>query len=171
MAVTIGIDPHKLLHAAYAIDEHEHELARVEVGADARQCDRLLQWAGDRSPVGRWAIESGIGLGVLLAQQLVDAGEHVVDVPATLSSRVRLLGSGRSNKNDTNDARAVAIAALRAPITRLRARRGPHDGVAAAREVASRPGSVSQPGLFAVARAGAGTDRGWDPQRTRCFTG
>jgi transposase len=39
----------------------------------------------------------------------------VVDVPATLSSRVRVLGSGRSNKNDPNDARAVAIAALRAP--------------------------------------------------------
>src|SRR5947207_5851101 len=38
-----------------------------------------------------------------------------MDVPATLSSRVRLLGSGRSNKNDPNDARAVAIAALRAP--------------------------------------------------------
>lgn len=38
-----------------------------------------------------------------------------MDVPATLSSRVRLLGSGRSTKNDANDARAVAIAALRAP--------------------------------------------------------
>ena len=36
-------------------------------------------------------------------------------MPATLSSRVRLLGSGRSNKNDANDARAVAVAALRAP--------------------------------------------------------
>jgi hypothetical protein len=34
---------------------------------------------------------------------------------ATLSSRVRVLSSGRSNKNDPNDARAVAIAALRAP--------------------------------------------------------
>ncbi|MGI8794690.1 MAG: transposase [Acidimicrobiales bacterium] len=42
-------------------------------------------------------------------------GEHVVDVPATLASRVRLLGSGRSNKNDPNDARSVAVAALRSP--------------------------------------------------------
>ncbi|HVF32715.1 MAG TPA: transposase, partial [Acidimicrobiales bacterium] len=50
-----------------------------------------------------------------LAQQLVDAGEHVVDVPATLASRVRVLSSGRSNKNDPNDARSVAIAALRTP--------------------------------------------------------
>jgi len=114
MAVIIGIDPHKLLHAAYAIDEHEQEVGHLEVRADARQCDRLLEWAGEFT--GRsWAIESASGLGALLAQQLVNAGEHVVDVPATLSSRVRLLGTGWSNKNDTNDARAVAVAALRAP--------------------------------------------------------
>jgi len=114
MAVIIGIDPHKLLHAAYAIDEHEQDLATVEVRADARQCDRLLEWAG-AFECRSWAIESASGLGALLAQQLVDAGECVVDVPATLSARVRLLGTGKSNKNDRNDARAVAIAALRAP--------------------------------------------------------
>jgi transposase len=36
-------------------------------------------------------------------------------VPATLAARVRLLGSGKSNKNDPNDALSVAVAALRAP--------------------------------------------------------
>jgi transposase len=45
----------------------------------------------------------------------VAAGETVLDVPATLAARVRVLGTGRSNKNDPNDARSVAIAALRAP--------------------------------------------------------
>jgi hypothetical protein len=50
-----------------------------------------------------------------LAQQLLAAGEQVVDIPATLASRVRLLGTGRSEKNDPNDAHSVAIAALRAP--------------------------------------------------------
>ena len=43
------------------------------------------------------------------------AGETVLDVPATLAARVRVLGTGRSDKNDPNDARSVAIAALRAP--------------------------------------------------------
>jgi hypothetical protein len=62
-----------------------------------------------------WAIESAGGLGYLLAQQLVGAGERVLDVPATLAARVRLLGTGRSDKNDPNDARSVAMAALRAP--------------------------------------------------------
>ncbi len=115
MSVIIGIDPHKLLHAACAIDERESELARLEVRTGSNQVSELLAWAdpfGGRS----WAIESASGLGYLLAQQLVARGEHVVDVPATLSSRVRLLGSGRSTKNDANDARAVAVAALRSPL-------------------------------------------------------
>ena len=43
------------------------------------------------------------------------AAETVVDIPATLASRVGLLGAGRSDKNDANDARSVAVAALRAP--------------------------------------------------------
>jgi hypothetical protein len=58
-------------------------------------------------------------LGYLLAQQLVAAGEHVVDVPATLAARVRVLGSTKSQKNDPNDARSMAIAALRQPELRL----------------------------------------------------
>ena len=54
----------------------------------------------------------------LLAQQLIDAGETVVDISPTLASRVRLLGSGRSDKNDPNDALSVAVAALRSPTLR-----------------------------------------------------
>jgi transposase len=44
---------------------------------------------------------------------LAATGETVFDVPPVLASRVRVLGSGRSQKNDSNDARSVAIAALR----------------------------------------------------------
>ena len=72
----------------------------------------LLEWAA-LFPQRRWAIESAGGLGYLLAQQLVAAGEDVVDVPPTLSSRVRVLGSGKAQKNDPNDALSTAIAALR----------------------------------------------------------
>jgi hypothetical protein len=49
-----------------------------------------------------------------LAQQLVGAGEKVVDVPPKLAARARLLDNGETNKNDPNDARSVAVAALRA---------------------------------------------------------
>lgn len=96
------------------IDHAEVELAELNIRTGPRQLAELLAWAAPFE-CRTWAIESAGGLGYLLAQQLIARGEHVVDVPATLSSRTRLLGSGRSNKNDANDARAVAIAALRSP--------------------------------------------------------
>jgi transposase len=49
----------------------------------------------------------------LLAQQLVAAGERVLDVQPKLAARVRLLAAGAVHKNDPNDARSVAVAALR----------------------------------------------------------
>jgi transposase len=115
--VLIGVDPHKGSHTAVVVDGDEHELGRLTVRADRRQLERLLTFA---APFGErtWAIESAGGLGFLLAQQLVGAGEDVVDVPPTLAARVRLLGSGRGSKNDPNDALSTAIAALRDPYLR-----------------------------------------------------
>ncbi|HEX9032778.1 MAG TPA: transposase [Streptosporangiaceae bacterium] len=46
------------------------------------------------------------------------AGERVLDVQPKLGSRVRLLSDGQSGKSDPNDARSVAIAALRSPVRR-----------------------------------------------------
>jgi transposase len=74
----------------------------------------LLAWADGVKP-RTWAVESAGGMGYLLAHQLVAAGETVLNVPATLASRVRVLASGQSTKNDPNDARSIAVAALRAP--------------------------------------------------------
>ncbi len=76
--------------------------------------EQLVSWA-EPFEKRTWAIESAAGLGYLLAQQLVARGEEVLDVPATLASRIRVLATGHSNKNDPNDARSVAIAAFRAP--------------------------------------------------------
>ena len=108
MTVTIGIDPHKASHTAVAVNEFEEVMAELKVRACAGQTERLRDWA---APFEErvWAIESARGLGYLLAQQLVAVGEVVVDVPATLSTRARLLGSGRAQKNDPNDARSVAV--------------------------------------------------------------
>ena len=112
MQVIIGIDPHKATHTAVAVDGSEDELARLKVRATRAQVEKLLTWAAP-FPSRTWAIEGAEGLGFLLAQQLVTAGETVVDVPATLAARTRVLGSGRSNKNDPNDAMSVAVTALR----------------------------------------------------------
>ena len=116
MVTTIGIDPHKATHTAVAIDDTERVLGELTVPADRSQTVRLMEWASQLDGDGRlWAIEAAGGLGYLLSQQLIARGEPVVDVPAVLASRVRVLGSGRSDNNDPNDARSVAIAALRQP--------------------------------------------------------
>jgi hypothetical protein len=116
MVTTIGIDPHKATHTAVAIDESESVLGELTVPADRAQTRTLLEWAQQVDGDGRvWAVEAAGGLGYLLSQQLVASGERVVDVPPVLASRVRVLGSGRSDKNDPNDALSVAVAALRQP--------------------------------------------------------
>ena len=118
MTVIIGVDPHKASHTAVAIGGDERELASIKVRATRKQVAQLLAWAepfGERT----WAVESAGGLGYLLSQQLIDVGETVLDVPATLASRVRVLASSRSNKNDPNDALSVAVAALRTPALRM----------------------------------------------------
>src|SRR6201996_8096660 len=110
--VMIGVDPHKGSHTAVAIGAAEELLGQIRVRACAAQAGRLLSWA-KAWPERTWAVEGAGGLGHLLAQQLVAAGEQVLDVPPKLAARVRLLASGNVNKNDPNDARAVAVAALR----------------------------------------------------------
>lgn len=119
--VLIGIDPHKSTHTAVAVDEKENALGELTVRADRNQVELLLKWAID-FPDRLWAIESANGLGHLLAQQLLASGEDVVDVPPTLAARVRVLASGKSQKNDPNDAHSTAIAALRASRLRTVAR-------------------------------------------------
>jgi transposase len=113
MTMIIGIDPHKATHMVVAVDDDEQPVARFEVRADRGQAQRLLAWAEPLGAERTWAIESADGLGKLLSQELLAAGEHVVDVPSTLAARVRLLGSANAAKNDPNDALSIAIAGLR----------------------------------------------------------
>jgi len=108
----IGIDPHKATHTAVAVDDDERVIGEFTLEASDNQVERLRGWA-DRFTKREWAVESAGGLGYLIGRQLVAAGETVFDVPPVLASRVRLLGSGKSQKNDPNDARSIAIAAFR----------------------------------------------------------
>jgi transposase len=109
---TIGIDPHKGSHTAAVIDRDEQLVGELSVQSDRRQRERLLRWAAPFEP-RVWAVEGATGHGALLAQQLVASGETVVDVPAALSARARLLDSGHKDKTDAHDARSAAIVALR----------------------------------------------------------
>jgi transposase len=117
MHVIIGIDPHKASHTAVAIGGDEQELCRKKVRATRAQVEQLMGWA-EPFESRTWAVEGAAGLGYLLSQQLVAAGETVLDVPATLAARTRVLGTGRSTKTDPNDALSVAVTALRNPLLR-----------------------------------------------------
>ncbi|MGH9261847.1 MAG: IS110 family transposase [Acidimicrobiales bacterium] len=108
----IGIDPHKGSHTAAVLDCCERLVGEIRVRADRSQRERLLAFAAGFEP-RTWAIEGATGMGALLAQQLVAAGERVLDVPPRLSARVRLLDTERNDKTDAHDARSAAIVALR----------------------------------------------------------
>ena len=128
MTVIIGVDPHKSTHTAVAIDGDERPLARVRLVADRCQTPRRLAWAEPLGTERTWAVESAEGLGKLLAQQLLAAGEHVMDVPPTLAARVRLLGSAKGVEERPQRRvghRHRRVAALRAPGG---AGGGPHRG-------------------------------------------
>ena len=128
--VMIGIDPHKRTHTAVAIDTAERVLGERLVRATATRCRSC--WSGSSASAavigsGRSSPPEG---SAICWPSSSPPPANVVDIPATLASRVRLLGTGRSDKNDPNDGRSVAIAALRAaelvptrPIHRL-SRRG-----------------------------------------------
>ena len=112
MAVMIGIDPHKGSHTAVAVGAAEEPLGKLRVRACPDQAGKLVAWA-QAWPERTWAVEGARGLGRLLARQLVAAGERLLDVQPKLAARVRLLEAGDTNKTDPNDARSVAVAALR----------------------------------------------------------
>ena len=81
----------------------------------------LLRRAGAQAwPERTWAVEGAAGLGHLLDQKLVAAGDRVLDVQPKLAARVRLLQTGNTGKSDPNDALsvAVAVAALRSSTRR-----------------------------------------------------
>jgi transposase len=118
MPATIGVDPHKASHTAAALDEHGHLLGQQRITATLEGYQALRQWAGqweDR----RWAVEGAHGIGRALAQRLVGDGEQVLDVPAKLAARVRVLSVGHGRKSDPDDAVSVAVAARSVPRLRL----------------------------------------------------
>jgi transposase len=97
MAVMIGIDPHKGSHTAVAVTAAEQPLGKVRVRACPAQAEQLVTWAA-AWPDRIWAVEGAPGLGRLLAQQLIAAGERVLDVQPKLAARVRLLQTENSGQ-------------------------------------------------------------------------
>ena len=116
--VFIGVDPHKLSATIEVVDEREMVLARGRFGTDKSGYAAMRKYVRTW-PQRTWAVEGSNGAGRPVAQRLLADGEHVVDVPAKLSARVRLFDTGHNRKTDAHDAHAVAVVAVRTPALRV----------------------------------------------------
>jgi transposase len=109
-AVMIGVDPDKASHTAVAVGAAEEPLGELRVRACVAQSGCWPgprpgrsgpgQWRAPAEPATCWPSSCG---------PLVNG----CWMCSLSSARVRLLAAGDVNKNDPNDARSVAIAALR----------------------------------------------------------
>jgi len=116
--VIIGVDPHKLSSTIEVVDRHEKVLTSGRFATDK------VGYAAMRKHVGAWpervwAVEGSNGAGRPLAQRLLADGEHVVDIPAKLAARARVLDTGHGRKTDAHDAHSVAVAAVRSKELRV----------------------------------------------------
>jgi transposase len=116
--MTVGIDPHKHVHVAVAIDAAGRQVGRpLTVKNSPHLITGLLTWIrsmGDDTPV-TWAIEDGHGFARRLADGLLLAGQEVVWVPTRLMVAHRKLHAATGAKSDPVDAAAAAFAAIATP--------------------------------------------------------
>lgn len=105
--IVVGVDAHKSVHVAVALDEAGRELGERRAPNSAVGWRSLIQWAATLPEPRVWGIEGAWGYGRRLAQQAVSEGETVYEVNA----RWTALGRRRARKPDKSDrldARAVA---------------------------------------------------------------
>ncbi len=110
--IIIGVDPHKLSATIEVVDRHERQLGSGRFTTDQAGYTAMRTYA-KAWPDRVWAVEGANGAGRPLAQRLLEAGEHVVDVRAKLAARVRLFDTGLGRKTDALDAHSIAIVAVR----------------------------------------------------------
>ncbi|MDJ0490729.1 hypothetical protein QNA24_30565 [Rhodococcus qingshengii] len=90
--VMIAVDPHKASWTAAAVDASLRTLTTIRVLVSGDGYRSLRRFAQKWADAG-WAIEGATGLGAPLTTHLGDDGVDVVDVPAKLAARVRVLST------------------------------------------------------------------------------
>jgi transposase len=116
--VIIGVDPHKLSATIEVVNPREKFLGSGRFTTDQAGYTAMRKYVKSW-PDRVWAVEGANGAGRPLAQRLLEAGEHVVDVPAKLAARVRLFDTGHNRKTDARDAHSIAVVAVRSPGLRV----------------------------------------------------
>ena len=116
--VIIGVDPHKLSATIEVVDRREKLLGSGRFTTDQAGYAAMRAYV-KAWPDRVWAVEGSNGAGRPLAQRLLEAGEHVVDVPAKLAARVRLFDTGHNRKTDALDAHSIAMVGVRTSTLRV----------------------------------------------------
>ena len=78
--ITLGVDAHKKLHVATAVDEIGHEIGQWRGPNTDAGWRSALKWATTLGDSHQWGIEGAWGYGRGLAQFLVARGEPVYEV-------------------------------------------------------------------------------------------
>ena len=105
--VIVGVDTHKHMHVAVAIDSRGIRLGAHSFGADSEGYRALLTWAEAYGGIEAVGIEGTGGYGVGLSRTVHRAGHRVVEV-----NRVDRRLRRAAGKSDTIDAEAAARAVL-----------------------------------------------------------
>jgi transposase len=106
--ITIGVDAHKSIHVAVALDDAGRVLDQWRGPNRPEAWEQLRQWAATLGSPRRWGIEGAWNYGRGLAQQLVAAGEEVFEVNPRWTAQGRR-SARKPGKSDPLDARAVAL--------------------------------------------------------------
>jgi transposase len=105
--VTVGVDSHKDVHVAAAVDQVGRVLGTTWVPTTTQGSAQLLRWATRLGQVQRFGIEGTGSFGAGLSRWLQDQGHEVVEV-----NRPNRQARRRRGKSDPVDAEAAARAAL-----------------------------------------------------------
>ena len=107
VTVTVGVDTHKDLHVAVALDALGRRLAELVVPATAAGYRQLHLWATDQGQVDAFGVEGTGSYGAGLARYLRRSGSRVIEV-----NRPDRATRHRLGKSDPIDAEAAARAVL-----------------------------------------------------------
>lgn len=111
--VVIGVDTHKYVHVAVALDELGTQLANTAMAADRAGYERLLEWATNQGKVLAFGIEGTGSYGVGFTSLVRRRGHKVIEVVRQDRRERRL--NGKSDLLDAvNAARAVLAGAAKA---------------------------------------------------------
>ncbi len=105
--ITIGVDAHKRVHVALALDAAGRKLGSWQGPNSPLGWYELQVWSVGLGEERQWGIEGAWSYGRGLAQQLVAQGETVYEINSRWTAAGRR-GARRSGKTDRLDAAAVA---------------------------------------------------------------